>query len=99
MADMATRLPQNAPGKFYVDDTCIYCDLCVETAPTVYAEHRESGNAYVLRQPQTPEEIRLAMKAVESCPAEPIGADGDQLPVRQGFRLILQRLFRNDRNA
>ena len=49
MADISSRVPQNAPGKFYVDDTCIYCDLCVEIVPTVYAEHKDSGNAYVLR--------------------------------------------------
>ena len=99
MADISSRIPQNASGKFYVDDTCIYCDLCVEIAPTVYAEHKESGNAYVLRQPQTPEETRLAMEAVEGCPTESIGTDGDQLPIRRGFRTFLQRLFHNDRNA
>ena len=99
MADITRQVPQNAPGKFYVDDTCIYCDLCVETAPSVYAEHGDQGWAFVMRQPETSEEIRVAMEAVEGCPTESIGTDGDQLPVRGGFQTFFQRLFRYDRNA
>ena len=94
MADISRRVPQNAPGKFYVDDTCIYCDLCVETAPSIYAEHNESGVAYVLRQPQTPEETRHAMEAVEGCPTESIGTDGDRVPQLGAIRTLFQRLFR-----
>ena len=94
MADINRRVPQNARGKFYVDDTCIYCDLCVEIVPAVYAEHNDRGWAYVLRQPQTPEEIRLAMEAVDSCPTESIGADGNQHHRLPGIRTLLQRLFR-----
>ena len=94
MADITRQVPQNAPGKFYVDDTCIYCDLCVEIVPAVYAEHNEQGWAYVLRQPQTPEEARLAIEAADSCPTESIGTDGDQ-PRRTGrIQTLLQRLFR-----
>jgi ferredoxin len=33
MADIANRYSENVPGKFYVDDQCIDCDLCRETAP------------------------------------------------------------------
>ena len=33
MADVANKFPQNVPGRFYVDDQCIDCDLCRETAP------------------------------------------------------------------
>jgi 4Fe-4S single cluster domain of Ferredoxin I len=33
MADVANKYPENAPGKFYVDEQCIDCDLCRETAP------------------------------------------------------------------
>ena len=99
MADISTRVPQNAPGKFYVDDTCIYCDLCVETAPIIYAEHKESGFAYVLRQPQTPEEVHLAMEAVENCPTESIGTDGDRSHRVGAIRTLFKRLFADDRNA
>ena len=99
MADITHRVPQNAPGKFYVDDSCIYCDLCVEVAPMIYAEHKKSGNAYVLRQPQTPAETEAAMEALAGCPTDSIGTDGDQLPARRNFRSFLQRLLRKDRNV
>ena len=94
MAKVASRIAQNAPGKFYVDDTCIYCDLCVEIAPPIFAEHKETGNAYVSRQPQTPEETRLAMEAVEGCPTESIGIDGDKPAGIHGIRTFLKKLFR-----
>jgi len=32
MADVANKYAENVPGKFYVDDQCIDCDLCRETA-------------------------------------------------------------------
>lgn len=33
MADIDEKTPLNVPGKFYVDSSCIDCDLCRETAP------------------------------------------------------------------
>ena len=33
MADSDDKVPENAPGKFYVDSTCIDCDACREMAP------------------------------------------------------------------
>jgi ferredoxin len=93
MADITRRVPQNAPGKFYVDDTCIYCDLCVEIVSAIYAEHNDRGWAYVFRQPQTPEEIRLAMEAADSCPTESIGTTGDQHQRVGSIQTLFQRLF------
>ena len=78
MADFKDRVPHNVRGKFYVDDTCIYCDLCRETAPTVFREENEFGWASVFRQPVTAEELQLTLEAVEGCPTESIGTDGDQ---------------------
>jgi ferredoxin len=37
MADVANKFPQNVPGRFYVDDQCIDCDLCRERAPANFA--------------------------------------------------------------
>jgi ferredoxin len=78
MAIPADRLPQNAPGPFYVDAQCIDCDLCRETAPTIFARHDESGFSFVQRQPETPEDVALAREAIEGCPVEAIGEDGAQ---------------------
>jgi ferredoxin len=76
MADPHDRVPQNATGRFFVDSSCIYCELCVLTAPTVFREDLASGWAYVFHQPATPEEIALAAEALEACPTESIGAEG-----------------------
>ena len=32
MADRNDRVPENVSGRFYVDSTCIDCDLCREAA-------------------------------------------------------------------
>jgi ferredoxin len=77
MADKSAKLPINAPGRFYVDNTCIDCDLCRNTAPEFFQRDDESGFSYVARQPVTPEEIALAEEALEGCPCESIGNDGD----------------------
>ena len=81
MADKNSRLPQNAPGPWYVDSTCIDCDLCRETAPTVFRRDEDNGNSIVFHQPETEEELKLAEEAKDGCPVEAIGSDGDAVPV------------------
>ena len=80
MADKDSRLPQNAPGPWYVDSNCIDCDLCRETAPTVFRRDEDNGNSIVFHQPETAEEERLAEEAKEGCPVEAIGNDGSPAP-------------------
>lgn len=77
MALPADRLPQNVPGRYYVDAQCIDCDLCRETAPLIFSRHDETGSTFVHHQPVTPEEIALAEEAIQGCPVEAIGHDGD----------------------
>jgi hypothetical protein len=43
MATKADKWAQNAGGKFYVDQQCIDCDLCRETAPAFFTRHDEGG--------------------------------------------------------
>ncbi len=76
MAQIKFRLAQNAPGAFYVDDSCIQCDACVVEAPTVFAMNDEKQHAYVLKQPVTPQELADAQNALAACPVEAIGEDG-----------------------
>jgi ferredoxin len=80
MATLSERLPQNAPGQFYVDATCIDCDLCRSIVPALFARHEETGFSFVTRQPSTAEECALAEEARESCPQESIGNDGAPSP-------------------
>ena len=50
MADPALRLPENVPGDFYVDSTCIDCDACRIFAPTVFSDARDQS--FVFHQPE-----------------------------------------------
>ena len=50
------------PGKFYVDDQCIDCDLCRETAPANFTRSDDGGYSYVFKQPTTPEEEDLSAR-------------------------------------
>lgn len=75
MANILDRLPQNALGRFYVDSTCIDCDLCRSHAPTHYRRDEETGYSYVFHQPETEEEIALCREAVATCPTESIGEE------------------------
>ena len=62
--------------EFYVDDQCIDCDLCRETAPANFTRNDDGGHSYVYKQPLTDEEATLCKEAMEGCPVEAIGADG-----------------------
>ena len=77
MADRNLRSPENVPGKFYVDSTCIDCGLCPDTAPTVFRRFDEGGYTIVHHQPSTGQELALAEEAREACPTESIGNDGE----------------------
>ena len=76
MAERINRLPQNVIGPYYVDSTCVDCDLCRNTAPDFFKRDDESGFSFVYRQPITLEEIATAEEAKQGCPTESIGNDG-----------------------
>jgi glyoxylase-like metal-dependent hydrolase (beta-lactamase superfamily II)/ferredoxin len=71
MASLAARLPDNAPGNFYVDRTCIDCDTCRRIAPEVFAPG--DGHSYVGTQPESPGGTRRALMALVACPTASIG--------------------------
>src|SRR6516165_2750261 len=75
MADKENRLPQNVPGSYYVDSSCIDCDRCRATAPALFKRDDDIGFSFVHRQPTTPEELTLAKEALEECPTASIGND------------------------
>ena len=76
MADAAHKYPENVQGAYYVDDQCIDCDLCRETAPANFTRNDDGGHSYVHKQPENDEEVKLCKEAMEGCPVEAIGADG-----------------------
>ncbi len=73
MADLTDRIPQNVPGRFYLDSTCIDCDMCRETAPAFFRRDDDIGQTYVFYQPVTEEEVCQATEALQLCPTESIG--------------------------
>ena len=77
MADKTEKWPENVKGKFYVDEQCIDCDLCRETAPDNFTRDEDGGYSYVFKQPQNDEEQALCAEALEGCPVEAIGSDGE----------------------
>jgi ferredoxin len=75
MAEILDRLPQNVPGRFYVDSTCTDCGLCPSTATAHFRRDDDIGQSYVFLQPETDEEIAVCREALESCPTESIGEE------------------------
>jgi glyoxylase-like metal-dependent hydrolase (beta-lactamase superfamily II)/ferredoxin len=82
MALVELRLAENAPGDFFVDSTCIDCDLCRQIAPEVFTDLGEQSVVY--RQPRTPEEEFLALKALVTCPTASIGATAHSAKAASG---------------
>ena len=78
MAAFENKYADNIAGKFYVDDQCIDCDLCRETAPDNFTRNEDGGYSFVFKQPTSPEEETLCKEAMEGCPVEAIGNDGEQ---------------------
>jgi ferredoxin len=76
MADKSRKVSENASGRYYVDDTCIDCDLCRESAPANFLRHDAARRSYVARQPADPAEESACRAALEECPVEAIGNDG-----------------------
>ncbi len=82
MANKDLKHPKNIPGKFYCTDPedengegCIACNVCYTGAPEFFAED-EDGNAFVKKQPESPEDIELCQEQMDSCPVGSIGNDG-----------------------
>jgi ferredoxin len=76
MAVLNNKYADNTAGRFYVDDQCIDCDLCRETAPANFTRNEDGGYSYVYKQPSHPDEDRQCKEAMEGCPVEAIGNDG-----------------------
>lgn len=77
MADKTDKYEDNAQGKFYVDTQCIDCDLCRQTAPENFDRNQDGGYSFVKKQAENAEEEAQCMEALEGCPVEAIGSDGD----------------------
>jgi ferredoxin len=77
MADAANKYAHNVNGAYYVDDQCIDCDLCRETAPANFKRDDDGGHSFLFKQPESDEERTLCEEALTGCPVEAIGRDGE----------------------
>jgi glyoxylase-like metal-dependent hydrolase (beta-lactamase superfamily II)/ferredoxin len=74
VARISARLADNAPGDYFVDDSCIDCETCRIVAPRVFERSDRLGLSVVGRQPRTPEDGLRARMALVSCPVSSIGS-------------------------
>lgn len=75
-ADPNARVKENAPGHFYVDSTCIDCDVCRDAAPENFTRSFKHAYSYVSKQPENETQGAACQKALEDCPVDAIGNDG-----------------------
>ena len=75
MALVELRRAENVAGDFFVDSTCIDCDLCRQIAPETFSDIGDQS--IVHRQPQSDVEEFNALKALVACPTASIGALGN----------------------
>lgn len=75
MANAAQRRPENVPGDFFVDDSCIDCDACRWIAPQTFTQAGDQSAVH--HQPQSPAQRLAALQALVSCPTASIGASAE----------------------
>ena len=62
------RFWKNAPGPFYTNGTCLACEAPETEAPDLLAPLTgDNSDTYFVRQPETPEEVERACRALEVC--------------------------------
>lgn len=71
MANARRAYVDNAPGNFFVDETCIDCDQCRQISPAVFSE--ASDHSFVHHQPASGAETHRAAMALVACPTGSIG--------------------------
>ncbi len=61
-------------GEFFVQEQCIDCDLCRQTAPEIFKRKftGAGGISVVGRQPANALEERRAAEAMDACPVDAI---------------------------
>ena len=74
MAQASRRHPGNVAGAWFVDTTCINCDVSRQCAPWMFGE--ADDQAIVIRQPETAQEVVEATRGMLACPTASIGVEG-----------------------
>ena len=80
MARLEDRHPAGAPGEWFVDTRCIDCGASRHVAPGLIERNPGDGVSVFLRQPETPDEIEMAWRAVMVCPTRSVGHETHKRP-------------------
>lgn len=87
MADPKDKWPDNIGGfkivagkkiSFYVDRECILCSVCSDAAPDNFKLSDDESHDIVYKQPENEDEMEQCYEALECCPVEAIGDDGEE---------------------
>jgi glyoxylase-like metal-dependent hydrolase (beta-lactamase superfamily II)/ferredoxin len=87
MARASDRIAENVDGDFFVDSSCIDCDLCRQLAPATFARTDRRAQSFVCAQPRTDHEQHRALMALVTCPTSSIGTlrKYDSKPAARAF--------------
>ncbi|HEY5923518.1 MAG TPA: MBL fold metallo-hydrolase [Kofleriaceae bacterium] len=87
MARASDRIAENVGGDFFVDSTCIDCDLCRQLAPATFARTARRAQSFVQAQPSDDAETQRALMALVTCPTSSIGTTRkhDSKPAARAF--------------
>ena len=86
MADKDDKWEDNVGGyslvagkkvSFYVDRECILCSVCTDCAPANFKISDDEDHDVVYKQPENEEELEACYEALENCPVDAIGDDGE----------------------
>jgi glyoxylase-like metal-dependent hydrolase (beta-lactamase superfamily II)/ferredoxin len=87
---MELRIADNALGPYFVDSSCIDCDLCRQIEPSVFARSPSAEQSFVRKQPGEGERRRAAM-ALVACPTSSIGTS-DKAGLAEASRAFPERI-------
>lgn len=77
MADKDDKFADNVSGEVHVDEQCIACGSSVNEAEDNFEMKDEQTYAYVYKQAENDTEKDNCLDAMEACPVDAIGDDGE----------------------
>ena len=72
-----TSIVSGKKVSFYVDKECILCSVCEDVAPKNFRMNDDEDHDICYKQPETEEELEECYEAMDACPVEAIGDDGE----------------------
>lgn len=80
-SNMSLKVSGNVPGKFYVDHSCIGCDICKDHCGVLIKDMLQWNSKeeayFVARQPWDAESLAQMQEVVKICPSESVYDDGE----------------------